>query len=128
MNIVNNWRQLLITLIAALTAMVGDQFGLDTVAKHLIAIIGGSYLGGASIANINVEKQNESFDQQAKSKKFRVTILGVALMFIASNFGIDVGAAIAVVTGSYNIFQGYADRFELPVVEQTEVEEKPKQW
>lgn len=106
-----SWRQILITALTSLIVVFGDIFGIGDMAKEAAALIAGSYIGGAAVADTNPVKRNESSFEQAGSKKFRFTIIGLILTVLSSVFGIDLGYALAILNGSYNLGQGYSDKF-----------------
>lgn len=106
-----NWRELFITIVSAAIITFGQKFGLNELAEWLVAAIGGTYVGGAALATANINKRLESVSVQFKSKKFRQTVVALAIVVGMSFLGFNVPAALAALSGAYNLFQGYSDRF-----------------
>ena len=101
----------MVTALTSLIVVFGDIFGIGDLAKEAAALLAGSYIGSVAVADTNKVKRDETVGQQAMSKKFRFTLIGLALQVVSSIFGIDLGYALAILGGSYNLGQGYSDKF-----------------
>lgn len=104
-----NWREIVVAVLSAVILWFGDQLGLTEVAKEVVALIGGSYVGSSAIANINIKKRLESTTRQLKSRKFLLSLASLVLTVLGAKLNIDLGWAIGILGGLGNIGIGIAD-------------------
>lgn len=121
-----NWRSILVTVISGLIIMLGERFGLGSLAQSLVGVIGGSYVGGDAIAAANPYKRLQTLGAALKSKKFRVTLITLVVIVLVCVFGGGVSPGLAILVGGYNILQGIKDRAEIPPLEDFIDEQEPE--
>ena len=112
MNILKaDWREILIGVLSAVLIAIGDQIGLSETAREVVGWLGGSYIGSNAVAKINVRKRLEDVRTQLSSRKFIISLLGIALTTLGSRLGIDLSWAIGILGGVANFGIGTADAF-----------------
>jgi len=104
-----HWREILIAALSGAIIAVGDLLGLTDIAKQAVAIIGGTFVAGSTIAQSNPDKQGETFSRKLRGKKFGLTLLQLALTVFGAKFGIDFGEALGFLGGIMNLGIGVAD-------------------
>lgn len=104
-----NWREVFIAVLSGALILVGKELGLENTVKEVIALIGGSYVAGGFVASTNPKKRLESLGRQLSSKKFRFTLISLAITILGSQIGVDLGWAIGLLASIFNVGVGYAD-------------------
>lgn len=107
-----HWREILVAVLSAVLAGVAKYLDMEGLVAETIAFLGGTYAAGGAIAGINPKKRFETVGRKLKSKKFRLTLLNIALTVLGAQLGIDLTWAIGIIGGLFNIGQGVADVFD----------------
>ena len=107
-----HWREVFVALLSGVIITFGEALGLEGVANEVIALIGGSYAASGFLAGTNPKKKLEGIGRKLNSKKFRATLLTMAVTVLSAQFGIDVDWALGMLASVFNIGVGYADSKE----------------
>jgi len=107
-------RKLWVAVITAMFASLAESLGLSGAIQTAIAALGGTYVIGQGIADAGSQGAIfRTVGEKLKSRKMWVTLIGVAVITLAKQIGIDIGDAAALVIaaagGAYNVGQGIAD-------------------
>ena len=106
-----NFREVILAVITAVVLFLGESLGLTPIAQLIVAIIGGSHVIGQGIANTNPLVRLQDSGRRLSSKKFRFSILFVALTALGAKTGMNDLAqmAIGVIATMFNVGIGIGD-------------------